>query len=94
MKTAKLHELIQLAKTGKKFKASYDQAIYNEKYFQSVINWHWNAVLADWEYEEIEEPEVLEFDINANNLFWSFPNEMAQKLDGKKWKVVCTEVIE
>lgn len=100
--TKKLHELIKMAKEGKKFKAFYDEAIYDEKHFASIITWHWNSVIADWEYQEIREPEVVEFECEfweENQLGYIIPAglDIADKLTpliGRKWKVVCTEVID
>lgn len=101
----KLHELIQLAKEGKKFKAFYDEAIYDEKHFAIIIAWHWNAVVSDWQYQEIRDPEVVEFvlieprkidpQLARKIPFIGISSDQYHKIMSKeKWKVVCIEVME
>lgn len=73
--TKKLHELIELAKSGKKFsfKATStisNVTIYNQNSFNGIAVWSENAITADWEYIVEKEPLVVELDVEwAKDMF-------------------------
>lgn len=110
--TKMLHELITLAKAGVKFKAyckvrsdviSVTQDSFLESTRQPVSNsWTIEEIITPWQYEEIKEPRVVEFEatvteinslaVNLGN-FYIFHDSM-KELAGRKVKVVATEVIE
>lgn len=98
MKTAKLHELIQLAKEGKQFKATRTglaEFLYDCD-FKTCDSWSIDSILFDWEYQEVREPEVVDFDLTVNDsgfLEWHHPGAII-KLTGKKWRIVATEILE
>lgn len=94
----KLHELIQIAKKGKKFKARHPllKNLWSENHFLIFETFSKDAIVHDWEYQEIREPQVVEFDLTVNDsgfFEWHQP-EASIKLNGKKWKVVCAEVMD
>lgn len=97
MPTKKLHELIKLAKEGKQFIAKTSFSVpLKEKSFLQKEPWSESFITADWEYQETREPEVVEFDLTVNDsgfFEWHQP-EASIKLNGKKWTVVCTEVMD
>lgn len=104
MKTAKLHELIQMAKDGKKFSAEHplNKSVWNDKEFIDCETYNYKSIVMDWQYEEIREPEVVEFEcefLKEDTFGYIVPygldiSDKIEPLVGKKWKVVCTEVIE
>ena len=97
-----LHELIELAKQGKKFIARLEgESIdYREVYFCSG-GWEDEAVIGQWTYKEIKEPQVVEFECiwyreNGSGVM-PFGQNIGTKLEtliGKTWKVTCVEVVE
>lgn len=98
-----LIELIKKAQAGEKFKAKnpYSILVYYENCFIQIQNWTKESVLADWTI--IKEPEVVEFELDCKEAppgaamlkKGNGPNYLQHKrLIGKKWKVVCTEVVE
>ena len=104
MQTKKLHELIQLAKDGKKFKAITRglAEFLCDWHFKTSDSWSKDSILADWEYQEIRKPEVVEFELDCKEFKQSYAlvnqrfgptNDLYNSLRGKKWKVVCTEVM-
>lgn len=98
MKTAKLHQLIEWANQGKKFKAIYECLAewLNQDDFKTCDVWSTRGIVADWEYQEIKEPEVVEFDVTIHDSVffeWHQP-EAIIKLSGKKWRIVATEIVE
>lgn len=106
MKTKKLHELIELAEAGVKFKAKYTNGLetqeFSQKYFLGALSWRPSLIKIDWEYHEIREPEVVEFDcywidnkrdpIHPTGAEFSILQEIAESK--KRWKVTCTEIVE
>lgn len=101
--TKMLHELIALANAGKQFRASRDyQPFLYDGYFRGRNTWKQDAVMADWEYEEIREPLVVEFELDCQSMnleaifdqssIEAFRKDL-RKLNAKKWKIVATEVI-
>ena len=62
-KKAMLHELIGMAKSGKKFRAwILEEIIYTDKDILKAISWRPNNITAAWEYEEIRDPMTLDID--------------------------------
>lgn len=88
-----LHELIKLAQEGKKFTAKLEGEIieYGEKHFIGG-GWRDISVIGKWTYKEIKEPQVVEFEC-----IWDYScmdlRKKIQSMIGKKWKVVCTEIL-
>ena len=108
MKNKMLHELIQMAKEGKKFEAKSSlvpDIIYNQEYFnQDSGGWKNNSVITPWECKEIREPEVLNFKLDCTkvNPSSAFNDEESNgpsyeqwnKMRSKKWKIVATEILD
>lgn len=98
MKTVKLHDLILMAKCGKKFRAKRSGITYhlNQTDFKQCDSWGNDAIVADWTYEEIIEPLKLETDVK----FLEFCGKEAVRLNiavptefgGKTFKMVLTEI--
>lgn len=93
-----LHELIEMARAGKKFMARrVDSACpvgYNHEHFRHCNGWSSNDVVASWLYEETREPRVVEFTADWTAAKHDDIVTMIKGLGGAKWKVVATEVIE
>lgn len=93
-KVKMLHELITLAKAGVKFRAKsiaggpwcYASAFYHASWTPEEITTH-------WQYEEIKEPRVVEFNAHWDMTCPALKNILKQ-LDGARWKIVATEVVE
>lgn len=106
MQTKKLHELIQLAKEGKQFKATRPGLVdfIWDWDFKDFNSWSKDSILADWEYQEFREPEVVEFELDCQggrlpihamcNLKYGPTPEQYESLVDKKWKAVFTEVMK
>lgn len=104
MQTKKLHELIEMAQNGKKFKAIHpkNNSVWEDKEFIQCETYNYTSIILDWQYEEIREPEVVEFECSFfPDATDKFIIPCGQGLDNilkpmvaKKWKVVCTEVME
>lgn len=64
MKTKKLHELIELAKAGKKFRASIGNHCvpFSNETFLNFNEWTTYQVMEQWIYEEIVELEIVEIE--------------------------------
>lgn len=95
--TKMLHELIALAKCGKKFKVKsiYGKAEFtHEQFTNDDERWLVPYITSPWQYEEVREPRVVEFegDWTMAKFGDAFVNE--PRLCGAKWKIVATEVIE
>lgn len=93
MKTYKLHQLIEMALAGKKFKAFRDGGEFSFD-LTSMRSWNWHEVTADWTVEF--KPEVVEFELSVSAIGivnWSVASD-SKKLKGKKWRFVATEVVE
>lgn len=99
----KLHELIELSWTGKKFRATHraTSLTYSENDFYQDIMWRGVDITANWEIRYL--PEVVKFSLDCTTL--TPPNalnsptqgpsdEIYEQLDGRKWRMVCTEVLE
>lgn len=97
----KLHELIELAEKGVKFKARHIEGYWQTEYYfkcSSSVGWTTEEVIHDWKYQEHKEPEVVEFEcewfrdhgIVSPNIHISIAN----RLRDRTWKVVCTEVVD
>ncbi len=100
-----LHEIIQAAKAGKTFKAwhPFTNTQYSHETIKpNKISWHTEEICTLWDYEEIKEPEVLEFILNCKTLKPDAaldsdihgPSNLQYELKkGKKWKCVLTEIV-
>lgn len=104
METKMLHELIELAMAGKKFEArclaikNNPTWVNNEDFIQDFLYGN-SSITSKWEYKEILEPQIIEFEGNwykdsAGCILPIYSQETLSKLLDKKWKVVCTEIIE
>lgn len=101
MATKRLHELIELARAGKKFKARILETSWVfDDWFLSITGYDVSHVMAEWEYIEIREPQVLEFVFDCRE---HEPDQAMNKditydtylsLDKKKWRIVATEILE
>lgn len=102
--TKKLHELLSLAKAGKKFRATYDYSdAWSEHDILAASSWPVNYITADWTYKEIKDPIKLEFEAkvirheyagcSVNNLTLSFGDIGELYLNGKRFKVTMQELI-
>lgn len=96
----RLDQLIALAKCGKKFEAynRMDNLNLTQDQFITAVAWSTDAITALWEYREIIEPRVVEFETIVkgpirHNLGWIEAKTLLS-LSGCKVKVVVTEVIE
>lgn len=90
MKIYKLHELILMARAGKKFRATYKSYpcwINNRQVLIRI--WDTTSITADWMVEF--EPEVIEFESDNKSGWICIYN---QKLAGKRWRIVATEKVE
>lgn len=95
--TKMLHELIALAREGKKFRARLGSidVNYNESVFADDEQvWTPEEITEPWEYIEHKEPRNITFYIE-NGCAETIQDET--KIDevfrSGKWKVVCTEVV-
>lgn len=66
MRTYKLHELIEMAEKGEKFRARYisssqNRGWYNEGFFiyHPDENWKAEAIIADWEVQLKRDPRIV-----------------------------------
>lgn len=95
--TKRLHELIELANAGKKFRArAPGMAWLSEKYFTEG-SFYVHVIAMLWEYEEIKEPRVVEFEAipsKETNQYAKIWAKELKPLIGVKCRVVVTEVID
>lgn len=92
--TKMLHELIELANAGKKFKAkSYYglEVYYPEDFSKMNERLHSEYIINPWQYEEIKEPRFRKEIVDMRNGNAAMGLEW---MNGAKWEIVATEVIE
>lgn len=99
--TKTLKELIELARAGKKFVAFSPKTRirYYPKDFLGDFVWSSSSIISEWEYEEIREPQVLEFEFDCRKndpdkaMNRDVPFSTYKNLCEKKWKIVATEIL-
>lgn len=108
MTTKKLHELIELAEKGIKFKARMRRKTYpfhsQDFFLNHLIAYKVEDVIADWEYIEHREPLKMEFECEWDERrstgdiyphpFKEKDNIVLEKLIGKRTKVIVEEIVE
>lgn len=97
-KTRMLHQLIELAKAGKKFRARFgdDRDWRNNDYFKGG-DWSAEGITTPWQYEEVREPRVVGFEAIPSKETNQYAKIWAKELlplKGVKCRVVVTEVID
>ncbi len=103
MKT-KLEHLIRMANERKRFAAIHPvtRFMWFTKDFLETTSWDSRSILADWEYEEIRDPEVVEFEcefaeLSSHGLICPHAinlSKILRPMIGKKWKITAVEVVE
>ena len=95
-KKYKLHELFEMAKSGKKFEAFTKDVNADQSHFINLVSWHKDDITADWTVIFKPEPRVIRASERNGNIFYGYftgdDSFERAKANGKPVKFI--EVIE
>lgn len=100
--TKKLHELIELANKGVKFRATrgYGLFLFPGDFFNHRNGWSNDQITACWEYEEIKDPikssGIVQWVKESNGIVYPYGDMGLPMRDliGKKTKITIEEIVE